>query len=184
MYECLAFVDHRTKGFALRRRVSHLFIVGPHYHFLATRLMTGRVFNCLHLTMFPPFTVESSGSMEKAMLDLNRKLTRILSSNSMVSAVYSSSFTKRTWRITLPVKAGYSTPSPLAFTVFCFNVPPSTEPESESRQDGGCFRAFAQQISDIKLNCMEEFCHATNGRLAVAERPRSENFDMQAVERD
>ncbi len=31
---------------------------------------------------------------------------------------------------------------------------------------------------------MEEFCHATNGQLAVAEFPRSEHFDVQAVKRD
>src|SRR5258708_34378689 len=120
--------------------------------------MNGRVFNSLHLTMFPPFTVESSGSMENAMLGLKRKLTRVLSSNSTVSAVYSSSFTNRTCRITLPIKAGYSTPSPLAFTVFCFNVPPSTEQESESLKDGGRFCAFTEQISDVMLNRMEEFC--------------------------
>jgi hypothetical protein len=184
MYECLAFVDHRTKGFALRRRASPLFIPAPHRHFFATRRMTGRVFNCLHLTMFPPFTVESSGSVEKPMVALNRKLTRVLSSKSMLRAVYSSSFANRTCRITLPIKAGYSTPSPLAFTVFCFNVPPSTEPESESLQDWEGFGAFGQQISDIKLNGVEEFCYATNGQLAVAEFPRSEHFDVQAVKRD
>jgi hypothetical protein len=34
------------------------------------------------------------------------------------------------------------------------------------------------------LNRMEEFCHATNGQWAIAEFPRSEHFDVQAVKRD
>jgi hypothetical protein len=68
--------------------------------------------------------------------------------------------------------------------VFCFNVPPSTEPEPESFQNAGRFGAFAEQLSDVKLNRMEEFCYATYGRLAVAEFPRSEHFDMQAIKRD
>jgi hypothetical protein len=184
MYERLAFVDHRTKGFALGCCGAPLSIAMPHRHLLATRFMTGRVVSASHLTMFPPFTVESSGSIEKEMLVLNRKLTRVLSLNSMVSAVYSSSFAKRTCRITLPIKAGYSTPSPFAITVFCFNAPPSTEPEPESLKDGRLFRAFAEPISDVMLNRMEEFCHATNGRQTIAEFLWSEHFDVQAVKRD
>jgi hypothetical protein len=72
----------------------------------------------------------------------------------------------------------------MAFRVFGFNVPPSTEPESESHKDVGCFRAFAEPISDVMLNRMQEFCHATDGCLAVAKFPRSEHFDVQTVKRD
>ena len=68
--------------------------------------------------------------------------------------------------------------------MFCFNVPPSTEPEPESFQNAGRFGAFAEQTLDITLNRKEKVCHATNGRLAVAEVPRPEHFDMQAVKRD
>jgi len=58
------------------------------------------------------------------------------------------------------------------------------EQESESLQYGGRFGAFTEQISDIKLNRMEEFCHAKDGRSDDAEFPRSEHFDVQAVKRD
>jgi hypothetical protein len=72
----------------------------------------------------------------------------------------------------------------MAFTIFCFNVPPSTEPESESHKNGGHFRAFGEPISDVVLNRIEEFCNSTNGFFVVAEFPRSAHFDVQAVKRD
>src|SRR5438270_13557462 len=54
---------------------------------LRARLTTRRAFNLFQLIMFPPFVMDNSGSIDSAILAFNRKLTRVLSSNSITIAL-------------------------------------------------------------------------------------------------
>ena len=90
---------------------------------LRARLTTGRAFNVFQLIMFPPLVMDNSGSIDSAILAFNRKLTRVLSSNSITIALKSSSFANRTCLTVLPFKVGYSTPSALARTVLFLRYP-------------------------------------------------------------
>ena len=105
--------------------------------------MAGRLFSLFHFTMSPSFRVESSGSIKREILAFNRKLTRVLSSNSITSAELLVVGEPHLFDDLAP-EFGYSIPSPFALTVRYLTIYLSSiESQAEAFQDWGNFGAFS-----------------------------------------
>ena len=111
---------------------------------LRARLTTGRAFNVFQLIMFPPFVMDNSGSIDSAILAFNRKLTRVLSSNSITIALKSSSFANRTCLTVLPFKVDIQRPRPWHVLSYFSSTPPSVESKTQALQLRRYFGALAQ----------------------------------------
>jgi len=112
--------------------------------------VAGRLFSLFHFTMSPSFRVESSGSIKRAILAFNRKLTRVLSSNSITSAVNSSSLANLTCLMILPLSSGYSIPSPFALTVRYRTI---YLPSNRSRKPFSSGEIMARSLSRCRVSC-------------------------------